>query len=377
MKNILILGGDGYLGYALSVYLAERDYQVTVMDSLLKFKNTTSLDCAPVNPYVDYIEKYDRYNKLSGKKITAVIADCANYLELEDCILRSNPESIIHMAEQPSAPLSMLSYDTSYQTLTNNVIGTFNLAQAIIRNNMSAQIIKLGTMGEYGTPNIDIEEGWININHNSRNDTFLYPRQASSLYHTTKILDTDLLWFYVRNNKINVIDLMQGPVYGFEIDELTKYGLNLEIYYDEIFGTVLNRFVVQAAIGHDLTIYGSGNQIRGYINIKDSMKCIELALQNKKNGLQIFNQFTEQFSVNDLANLVIDAASKCGIDAKKEALKILEMKKEEHYYNAKNHKLLELGLRPEFLTSDEIAKFITKIDKTLIDKSKIEPNTIW
>jgi len=377
MKTILILGGDGYLGFPLAVYLAERGYHVAVMDSLLKRKNTELLNVKPTTPYVAYQEKYAKYNHAAVNKIKIFTGDCADYSSLEECILVIKPDTIVHMAEQPSAPLSMLDYNFSHATLINNVIGTFNLAQVIIKNNLNTHIIKLGTMGEYGTPNIDIEEGWLNVRHNNREEIFLYPRQASSLYHTTKIIDTDLLWFYVRNNKLNVIDLMQGPVYGFKTNDLFRNNLSLEIYYDEIFGTVLNRFVVQAAIGHELTVYGTGNQIRGYINIEDSLKCIEIAINNTKKGLQIFNQFTEQFSVNQLADIVIEAGTICGLSVKKNNFTNPRNEKEEHYYNAKNNKLIELGLSPYKLTTNEVANYIRSIDSSLIDQSKIRPNTKW
>ena len=178
-------------------------------------------------------------------------------------------------------------------------------------------------MGEYGTPNIDIEEGWLNIKHNNREDKFLYPRQASSLYHTSKIMDTDMLWFYVRLYGIRVTDLMQGPVYGVytQNDISREEGLETSLMYDDIFGTVLNRFIVQGVSGIPLTVYGSGKQIRGYINIIDTLKCIDLAIQNQSKGLTIYNQFTEQFSVNDSAKKVQKALQKIDIDVKIKKIK--------------------------------------------------------
>ena len=237
-------------------------------------------------------------------------------------------------------------------------------------------------MGEYGTPNIDIEEGWINIKHNGRKDKFMYPRQASSLYHTSKIMDTDLLWFYVRMFQMQVTDLMQGPVYGILENEFMEINnLHNTYSYDEIFGTVLNRFIVQATTKQPLTVYGSGNQIRGYINIKDCLKCIELAIKNPPdNGdMNIYNQFTEQFSVNQLAYKIKKALKKIDIDVVITKINNPRKEKEKHYYNAKNNSLMKLGLKPTLLTNDEIikiAQYVLKYKKN-IDKSIINPKTKW
>ena len=177
------------------------------------------------------------------------------------------PDTVIHYAEQPSAPYSMMGYDEARATLSNNLTATLNVIWAVLRHAPGCHIIKLGTMGEYGTPNIDIEEGWIDIEHKGRREKFLFPRQAGSLYHTTKILDTDLLWFYVRIYGLCVTDLMQGPVYGLSTAETDLHPqLMPNFHYDDVFGTVINRFLVQAVAGIPLTVYGQGGQVRGYLN---------------------------------------------------------------------------------------------------------------
>jgi len=237
-------------------------------------------------------------------------------------------------------------------------------------------------MGEYGTPNIDIEEGWIDVLHNKRKQKFLYPRQASSLYHTSKIMDTDLLWFYVRLYGLRVTDLMQGPVYGLKSNKtIDNESLYPDFSYDDLFGTVLNRFIVQAVAGIPLTVYGSGKQIRGYINLIDTVKCVNIALKNpaKKGSLEIYNQFTEQFSVNELADKVKKALKKIDINVKIKKIKNPRIESEKHYYNAKNKKMKELGLKPALLTDDiiiEIAMFIKKHIKN-IDKKIILPKSTW
>jgi UDP-sulfoquinovose synthase len=227
-------------------------------------------------------------------------------------------------------------------------------------------IVKLGTMGEYGTPNIDIEEGWLEIEHKGKKDKFLFPRQAGSLYHTTKIMDTDLLWFYIRTWGIRATDLMQGPVYGISTDEADLDPRLVPSYhYDEIFGTVLNRFLVQAVIGYPLTVYGKGNQIRGYLNIKDTMQCVYLsAMQPAKAGeLRIFNQVTELFSVNQLAERVKAVGDKLGYKVEIANVENPRVEKEEHYYNPTYSGLLELGLQPHYLTEDILKEMTQTVEK--------------
>jgi len=237
-------------------------------------------------------------------------------------------------------------------------------------------------MGEYGTPNIDIEEGWLEITHKKRKDKFLYPRQGGSLYHTTKIMDTDLLWYYVRMWGIRVTDLMQGPVYGIFTEESELDDKLLTFFsYDELFGTVLNRFVVQAVAGYPLTVYGRGGQTRGYINIRDSLSCVDLALNNPAdNGeLKIYNQFTEVFSVNELALKVQNAGKEIGLDVIINNINNPRIEMEDHYYNPKHTELLELGLQPNYLNNEILIKMMNYVQKHKkhISEDKIFRGTKW
>jgi UDP-sulfoquinovose synthase len=237
--------------------------------------------------------------------------------------------------------------------------------------------VKLGTMGEYGTPDIDIEEGWIDIKHKGRNQKFLYPRQASSLYHTTKIMDTDLLWFYVRMWGIRVTDLMQGPVYGLLTDENDKYP---ELYpffnYDELFGTVLNRFIVQAVAGYPLTVYGKGGQTRGYLDIRDTLQCVRLSLENPPGTgeLRIFNQFVETFTVNELAEKVQRVGNEFDLQVQIKSIENPRKELEEHYYNPAHTGLLDLGLSPHYLTDDQLSILIKNI---IMYKDRIKKDAIF
>ena len=216
-------------------------------------------------------------------------------------------------------------------------------------------MIHVGTMGEYGTPNIDIEEGWLEIEHKGRKDRFLFPRQASSLYHTTKIMDTDLMWFGVRMWDLRVTDLMQGPVYGLETeDSVIDDRLRTIFNYDEIFGTILNCFIVQAIVGYPLTVYGKGGQTRGYLNINDTLQCVHKAAETpaKKGQLRIFNQIMETFSANELAEKVQDVGRKLGYQVKIDHLENPRKEAEEHYYNPTYQGLIEIGVKPHYLTDD-------------------------
>jgi len=276
----------------------------------------------------------------------------------------------------------MLRREASTLPINNNLGVTANVIFAVKEFCPDAHIVKLGTMGEYGTPNIDIEEGWIDIEHNGRNDKFLYPRQAGSLYHTTKIMDTDLLWYYVRMWGLRVTDLMQGPVYGIFTDESEQNESLLTFFsYDELFGTVLNRFIVQAVAGYPLTVYGKGGQTRGYLNIKDTLNCVRLSLENPANQgeLRIFNQFTETFSVNDLASKVQAAGKNLGLDVEIKSIENPRKELEEHYYNPKHTGLLELGLEPNYLIEDGLGQMMQKVlqHKTAIAQHKIFRGTKW
>ena len=379
--RVLILGGDGYLGWPTAMHLANKHNKILVIDDYSRRKIAKEKKSLPLFSNINLVERSREFYKITKKKIGVKIFDCKNYYKLSRVIRKFQPDAIIHYAEQPSAPYSMAGVKEARYTLQNNLDVTFNTLWSVIENCPKCHIIKLGTMGEYGTPNIDIEEGWINIKHKNRRDKFLFPRQASSLYHTTKILDTDLIWFYVRYYNLKVTDLMQGPVYGLETKE-TKMSNSLlpNFHYDDIFGTVVNRFLVQAIAGHPLTVYGDGNQKRGYINLIDSMNCVELALKNPpKEGMRIMNQFTETFTVNQLAYKIKEAAKNLNINIKINAVKNPRREKENHYYNPKFTGLKKLGLKPTFMSEKILTKMLDIVInyKSKINKKIILPRVSW
>ena len=380
--KILILGGDGYLGWPTAMALAAKGHSVSVMDNY--FRRLVSLETRsePLFPTPNLDERAQRFEARTGHRITVHIADCSDYRQLARIVEQSSPDTIIHYAEQPSAPYSMMGFEQARLTLNNNINATFNVIWSVLEYVPDCHVIKLGTMGEYGTPEIDIEEGWIEIQHKGRKDKFLFPRQAGSLYHTTKVLDTDLLWFYVRTCDLKVTDLMQGPVYGLSTDESElDPELLPNFHYDDIFGTVVNRFLVQAVSGMPLTVYGKGGQTRGYLNIRDTLQCIELAMMNPpgKGELRIMNQFTEQFTVLELADRVRSVGNNMGLNVEVESIANPRKEKEDHYYNACHTGLMDLGLKPHYMTDDVIAAMLEHVQKyrSSIDVDKILPRVRW
>lgn len=377
MSNILILGGDGYLGWPTALYFSSRGYSVTVVDNYMRRHAFDELDSGMLYSVPNLIERAKIWYELTQKEIKVVICDLKDKESMRGLFegrvkydfainpkYSGSPETVIHYAEQPSAPYSLMDYKRADVTLINNLQVTNNLMWAVKDFSPDTHIIKLGTMGEYGTPNIDIEEGWLEVNHKGRSHTFLYPRQAGSVYHTTKIMDTDLLWFGVRMWDLKVTDLMQGPVYGIETDETSIDERLMTIFnYDEIFGTIVNRFIVQAVADYPLTVYGKGGQTRGYLNIKDTLQCVHSSEKTPayKGELRIFNQIMETFSANDLAEITKRVAGKLGIDVKISHIDNPRKEAEEHYYNPTYQGLKDIGVEPHYLTDEVMAGIFAKV----------------
>lgn len=380
--KIVILGADGYLGWPTAMDLASKGHEVVAIDNYSRrnIAMQTSSEGLMSTPNLE--ERAKLFQTLSGKSIDVRIGDLKNYRFIEGICKEFQPDAVVHYAEQPSAPYSLRGYEEAHYTLKNNLEVTHNIIWAILENCPECHLVKLGTMGEYGTPNIDIEEGWLDIEHNGRKDKFLFPRAAGSLYHTTKVLDTDLMWFYVRTFNLRVTDLMQGPVYGLSTPESDMDERLLpNFHYDDIFGTVVNRFLVQAVAGVPLTVYGKGGQIRGYLNLKDTLQCIDLAINNPADGgeLKIYNQLTETFTVNELADKVQRAGKLIGLDVEVKSIPNPRKEAEEHYYNPKFTGLKDLGLKPHFMTEEVLAEMMELVVKykNNIDNSKIFPRVKW
>lgn len=379
MSHVLILGGDGYLGWPTAMYFSQRGYQVTVVDNYFRRNACTELDTGMLYSVPTLQQRAKIWHEKTGYEIKVVFADLAQpdamrqlfdgrvqYQWAVDKSFTGIPDTVVHYAEQPSAPYSLMDYQHADITLINNLRVTNNLLWAIRDFARDTHVIKLGTMGEYGTPNIDIEEGWLEIEHKGRKDRFLYPRQAGSLYHTTKVMDTDLMWLGVRMWDLKVTDLMQGPVYGIETEECEVDDRLKTIFnYDEIFGTIINRFVTQAVVGYPLTVYGGGGQTRGYLNIKDTLQCVHAAEKNpaKDGELRIFNQIMETFSVNELAELTQKVGNNRGHTVEIKSIENPRKEAEEHYYNPAYQGLQEIGVKPHFLTEEVMDRLFQVVEQ--------------
>jgi UDP-sulfoquinovose synthase len=358
------------------MYLSGRDHEIVAVDNFSR--RAWDLECGTESliPVHTLHERIAAWNELTGRTIDLRVGDLTDFEFVDEVVGRFKPDAIVHYGEQRSAPYSMIDRKHAVFTQTNNIVGTLNLLYAIQQHSPECHLVKLGSMGEYGTPKIDIEEGFIEITHNGRKDVLPYPKQPGSFYHLSKVHDSGNIMFVCKIWGIRSTDLNQGVVYGVETAETTMdERLATRFDYDGIFGTVLNRYCVQAAIGHELTVYGKGGQTRGFLDIRDTMRCIELALLNpaRPGEYRVFNQFTEQFSVIELAQLVRDAARKKGRDVEIVHTEAPRVEAQEHYYNARHTKLTELGLKPHLL-SDVLIKSI--FDKVLQYSDRARPDTI-
>lgn len=380
--NITVLGGDGYCGWATALYLSRKGHSVSIVDNFARRQWDHELGAETLTPIRPLSERLRVWKELTDLDIELFPGDITDYDFLGQVIGDVKPDAVVHFAEQRSAPYSMIDRKHAVFTQVNNVVGNLNLLFAIRELAPECHLVKLGTMGEYGTPNIDIEEGYITIEHNGRRDVLPYPKQPGSFYHLSKVHDSHNIMFTCRIWGIRATDLNQGVVYGTTTDEVAlDERLSNRYDYDEVFGTVLNRFCVQAAVEHPLTVYGKGGQTRGYIDIRDTVRCIELACNNPAapGECQVFNQFTEQFSVLELAHMVQSSAKHLGLTVAIDHLPDPRVEKEEHYYNAKHSKLVDLGLRPHLLSEsllDSLLNIAVQY-KDRIDQSLFMPQVDW
>lgn len=380
--KILILGGDGYLGWPTAMYLSRCGHAVAVVDNFAKRRWEMELNVEPLVPINTLHDRVSAWQEVGGEQIELFVGDLRNYGVVEGILDKFRPDAIVHYGEQPSAPYSMIDQNRAVFTQVNNVTGTLNVLWAIRKIVPECHLVKLGTMGEYGTPNIDIEEGFIEIEHKGRRDVLPFPCQPGSFYHLSKVHDSHNMRFACRVWKLAATDLHQGVVYGIETDE-TKLDdrLATSFHYDEVFGTALNRFCVQAVAGIPISVYGSGGQKRGFLNLRDTLRCVELAIANpaKAGEYRVFNQFTETFSIAELAELVVSQARKLGILAAIEALENPRVELEEHYYNPAHTKLLALGLQPHLLSDVLINSVLERIQtcRSRIKRDIVMPRIKW
>jgi len=381
--RILILGGDGYLGWPTAMWFSQRGHDVHVVDNYLRRRAHAEAGTDSLTPILpDLRARVAAWSDVTGRTMGVTEGDLTDPAVAEDVIGGFSPDAIVHYGEMPSAPYSMKDRDHAVFTQTNNVVGTLNVLWAMRDLAPECHLVKLGTMGEYGTPDIDIEEGFLEIVHNGRSDYLPFPKVPGSMYHLSKVHDSHNIHFACRVWGLRATDLNQGVVYGIQTDETRLDDrLATRFDYDDVFGTALNRFCVQAIIGHPLTVYGKGGQTRGYLNIVDTLQCVELAVLNPADPgeFRVFNQFTEQFSVTELAELVRRAGAEHGLEVSIESIDNPRIELEEHYYNAKHTKLLDLGLQPHLLSETLVESMFGVIErfKDRVIADAILPRDRW
>jgi len=380
--RIAILGGDGYCGWATALYLSSKGHSIAIIDNFARRQWDFELGVQTLTPIRPLPERLMVWRQLTGRSIETFVGDIADFEFVASVISIFKPEAIVHFAEQRSAPYSMIDQKHAVFTQVNNVVGTLNLLFAIRELAPDCHIIKLGTMGEYGTPNIDIEEGFITIQHNGRSDTVPFPKQPGSFYHLSKVHDSHNIMFTCKIWGLRATDLNQGVVYGTVTDEVQMDETLINRFdYDDVFGTVLNRFCAQAAIGVPLTVYGAGGQTRGFLDIRDTVRCIEIACLNpaERGEFRVFNQFTEQFSVLELAKLIKEVSRDLELSVQIDHIPDPRVEAEAHYYNAKHSKLIDLGLEPHLLSEALVHSLINVAIRyrDRIDPAMFAPQINW
>ena len=377
--RILVLGADGYLGWPTSIFFSRDGHEVAVSDNFARRTYDYELGAESLVPIASLKKRIDTWRQVSGYELKSYVGDLTDADFTYSMVRDFQPDVIVHFAEQRAAPYSMIDRSHAVYTQVNNVVGTLNLLYAIAEVNPDIHLVKLGTMGEYGTPNIDIEEGFIEIEHRGRKDLLPFPKQPGSFYHLSKVHDSHNIMFATKIWGLRSTDLNQGIVYGHETGETVLHpDLATRFDYDGVFGTVLNRFIVQAVVGHPLTVYGKGGQTRGMLDIRDTLACINLAVKNpaQSGEYRVFNQFTEQFTVGGLAELV---AKIYPGNVTVEHLEDPRVELEEHYFRAAHTKLLDLGLVPHLLSDTLLESLFGVVEKhrSNVDHDVIRPSVKW
>ncbi|WP_326836628.1 NAD-dependent epimerase/dehydratase family protein [Amycolatopsis rhabdoformis] len=377
--RVLVLGGDGYLGWPTALHLSDKGHEVAVLDNYARRKYDVELEAESLVPIEDLPTRIAAWEEVSGKKIALFEGDLCDAEFTYSAVRDFAPDSIVHFAEQRSAPYSMIDRDHAVYTQQNNVVGNLNLLYAIAEINPDIHLVKLGTMGEYGTPNIDIEEGWLEVEHNGRKDRMLYPKKPGSFYHLSKVHDSHNIEFACRIWDLRATDLNQGVVYGQQTAQTAlDPRLATRFDYDAVFGTVLNRFVIQAVLGQPLTVYGKGGQTRGLIDVRDTVECIRLAVENPadRGEFRVFNQMTESYSVAQIAEIVANCFPG---PVQIENLDNPRVEQPEHYYNVIHTGLVELGLQPHLLSDTLIESMfdIVGANKHRVNDDRMRPTVRW
>ncbi len=347
--RVLITGVDGYLGWALAVYLTQRGHEVAGIDNYLRRLWVGEIGSQSANPIAKMADRLIAFKRNLGQNLRFYKGDLTDYNFVLNAYRSFRPDVIVYLGEMPSAPYSMIDVHHAVSTQTNNIVGTLVTLHAIREVAPECHLVKLGTMGEYGTPNIDIPEGFFDIEYHGRKDRLMFPRKAGSWYHQSKVHDTHNIEMACRLWGLRSTDIMQGVVYGTRIEEMgDDEKLRTRFDYDQCFGTAINRFCAQAVIDMPLTIYGKGRQKRGFLALRDCMQCIALAVENppKPGEYRTFNQFEETYSITELAHKVQKIGNNLGLGVDIAPVENPRIEDEEHYYNPEHKLLLKLGYKP-------------------------------
>lgn len=381
--RVMIMGMDGYLGWPLSMYLAGRGHDVSGIDNFSRRKNVNEVGSWSATPIQTMEKRLKVYKQETGNDLKFYKGDLTEEGFTDLVIEKEKPDCIVHLGEIPSAPYSMIDVSHCNYTQINNVIGHNNILFAIKNHVPNCHLLKLGTMGEYGTPNLDIPEGFFEIEYRGRKDKLPFPRQPGSWYHLTKVHDTWNLMFANKIWGIRATDVMQGVVHGVVTDDMLNDDLLTRFDFDEVWGTAINRFCAQTVIGHELTPYGKGGQTRGYLALRDSMQCFTLAIENppEEGEYRVFNQFDETYAVNELAEKVSKVAKEFGLEGKIWNIPNPRLEAEEHYYKPDMKLLPDLGFKPTKSLEDELRITIPKLmeykDRIEAKRETIMPKILW
>jgi UDP-sulfoquinovose synthase len=377
--RVFVLGGDGYLGWPTALHLSRAGHEIAVLDNFARRRYDEEMGVESLVPIESLPTRVDAWREHTGRDVQSFVVDLADAEALYEVIREFAPEAIVHFAEQRSAPYSMIDRQHAVYTQHNNVLGTLNLLFAIQEIDPSIHLVKLGTMGEYGTPNIDIEEGWLDVTHKGRTDRVLYPKRPGSYYHLSKVHDSHNIEFACRTWGLRATDLNQGIVYGQQTPETAiDERLATRFDYDAIFGTVLNRFVIQAVLGEPLTVYGSGSQTRGIIDIRDTTECLRLSVEHpaEPGEFRVFNQMTESVTIAELAQ-VVRHASPSVVDI--DWLENPRIEADAHHYQVTHRRLVEMGLDPHHLSETLISSMfpIVRRYQERVDRAALRPHVNW
>ncbi|MEM0117896.1 MAG: NAD-dependent epimerase/dehydratase family protein [Conexivisphaerales archaeon] len=371
--NIIIFGADGYIGWPLALHLGQiSDEKIVLVDNLVTRRLVRSVRSDSLVPIQSMQKRLDAYRRLTGKDNLVFYAADARDSEVVDRIISTyKPSGVVHLAQQRSAPFSMIDQEHAVYTQLANIETNLNIMYSMIRHVPDSHLLKMGTMGEYGTPGIKITEGDVEISVDGRKSRLMFPRTGQSFYHLSKVFDTFNVMLANRVHSLRATDVMQGVVYGTRTDEIVDDSLATRFDFDSIWGTVINKYVVQAVVLNKLLIYGKGRQKRGFLSLYDSIKCLTLLLMNppEPGRYRVVNQLDEIYDTLTLAQKVSNIAKEYGIRVELETVNNPRVEAEEHFYDVEHKILPSLG----FTRTKKMDEVIREIFETVIaNKTRAE-----